>query len=67
MKFAAFAALLIFVVRILDALIFDMAMSRRRNVLAPQLLRQGFAIVIYVFFLTLASNKWLGFSIYGLE
>jgi len=64
-KFAAFAALLIFIVRVLDALIFDLAMSRRRNVLAPQLLRQIFAIVIYVLCLTLASNKWLGFSIYG--
>jgi small-conductance mechanosensitive channel len=64
-KFAAFAALLIFIVRVLDALIFDVAMSRRRNVLAPQLLRQIFAIVVYVFCLTLASNKWLGFSIYG--
>jgi small-conductance mechanosensitive channel/CRP-like cAMP-binding protein len=64
-KFAAFAALLIFIVRLLDALIFDLAMSRRRNVLAPQLLRQIFALVIYFFFLTLASNKWLGFSLYG--
>lgn len=51
--------------RVLDALIFDVAMSRRRNVLAPQLLRQIFAIIVYVFCLTLASNKWLGFSIYG--
>jgi len=64
-KFAAFAALLIFIVRIFDALIFDLAMSRRRNVLAPQLLRQIFALAVYFFFLTLASNRWLGFSLYG--
>ena len=64
-KFAAFAALLIFFVRLGDAVIFDLAMQRRRNVVAPQVLRQISAVVIYVFFLTLASNKWLGFSIYG--
>jgi CRP-like cAMP-binding protein len=40
-------------------------MSRRRNVLAPQLLRQILAIVLYIIFLTLASNRWLGFSLYG--
>jgi len=64
-KFAAFAALLIFLVRVADALIFDVAIQRRRSVVAPQVLRQISAVVIYVFFLTLASNKWLGFSIYG--
>lgn len=51
--------------RVLDALIFDVAASRRRSVDAPQLLRQILAIVLYFVALTLASNQWLGFSLVG--
>ena len=65
LKFAAFAALIVFCVRVAEALVFDLAMPRRRNVVAPQLLRQVFSIVLTIILLTLASNKWLGFSIYG--
>jgi small-conductance mechanosensitive channel/CRP-like cAMP-binding protein len=65
LKFAAFAALIVFCVRVAEAVVFDLAMSRRRNVIAPQLLRQVFSIVLAIILLTLASNKWLGFSIYG--
>ena len=65
LKFAAYAALTIFGVRVLDAVIFDLIMSRRRALAAPQLLRQIFAIVVYIAFITVASNRWLGFDFYA--
>ncbi len=46
--FLAIAALIIFIVRLVDALVFDVLMSRQRNVVAPQLLRQIFSIVVYL-------------------
>jgi small-conductance mechanosensitive channel/CRP-like cAMP-binding protein len=46
--FLTWVALIIFVVRVVDAFIFDVVMSRRRNVVAPQLLRQIVAIAIYL-------------------
>ncbi|HSY52699.1 MAG TPA: mechanosensitive ion channel family protein [Thermoanaerobaculia bacterium] len=46
LQFLAWIALIIFVVRVVDAFIFDVVMSRRRN--APQLLRQIVAIVLYL-------------------
>jgi small-conductance mechanosensitive channel/CRP-like cAMP-binding protein len=48
-RFLALAALIIFVVRVVDALVFDVLVSRRRNVVAPQLLRQIVSIVVYLF------------------
>jgi small-conductance mechanosensitive channel/CRP-like cAMP-binding protein len=45
--FLGWITLIIFVVRVLDAFIFDVLMSRRREVVAPQLLRQIVAIVLY--------------------
>lgn len=53
----------IFGVRVLDVLIFDLIMRRRENLLAPQLLRQILAIVLYVVTIALASNQWLGVSV----
>ena len=47
-RFLALAALIIFVVRVVDALVFDVLVSRRRNVVAPQLLRQIVSIVVYL-------------------
>ena len=47
LHFLGWVALIIFVVRVLDAFIFDVVMSRRRDVVAPQLLRQIVAIVLY--------------------
>jgi small-conductance mechanosensitive channel/CRP-like cAMP-binding protein len=47
LEFLGFIALIIFVVRVVDAFIFDVVISRRRNVVAPQLLRQIVAIVLY--------------------
>ena len=46
--FIAWVALIIFVVRVVDAFVFDVLMSRRRNVVAPQLLRQIVSIVVYL-------------------
>lgn len=46
--FLGWMALIIFIVRVVDAFVFDVVMSRRRNVVAPQLLRQIVAIVIYL-------------------
>jgi len=47
LHFFGWIALIIFVVRVIDAFIFDVVISRRRNVVAPQLLRQIVAIVLY--------------------
>ncbi|HEY6138946.1 MAG TPA: mechanosensitive ion channel family protein [Thermoanaerobaculia bacterium] len=55
----------IFVVRLLDVVIFDAILGRRRTMAAPQLLRQIFAIIIYIFFVTIASQRWLGFDFYA--
>ena len=44
LHFLGWITLIIFVVRVIDAFIFDVVISRRRNVVAPQLLRQIFAI-----------------------
>jgi small-conductance mechanosensitive channel/CRP-like cAMP-binding protein len=49
LHFLGWVALIIFVVRVVDAFVFDLVMSRRRNVVAPQLLRQIVSIVIYLF------------------
>src|SRR5205814_4082837 len=48
LHFLGWMALIIFIVRVVDAFIFDVLMSRRRNVVAPQLLRPIVAIVIYL-------------------
>lgn len=46
--FLGWISLIIFIVRVVDAFVFDVVISRRRNVVAPQLLRQIVAIVIYL-------------------
>ena len=50
--FAADAALIFFSVRFVDALVFDVLLSRRRNVVAPQLLRGIAAMALYVLLFT---------------
>ncbi|MEA2326846.1 MAG: hypothetical protein QOE68_1805 [Thermoanaerobaculia bacterium] len=47
LHFLWLVALIIFVVRVIDAFVFDVVISRRRNVVAPQLLRQIVALVLY--------------------
>src|SRR5437867_8148946 len=56
LQFAAYAALIFFVVRSLDALLFDVLVRRRRNVAAPQLLRGIVAIALYVLLFTSAFS-----------
>lgn len=46
--FAADAALIFFSVRLVDLIVFDMLLSRRKNVVAPQLLRGIVSIFLYV-------------------
>jgi small-conductance mechanosensitive channel/CRP-like cAMP-binding protein len=52
LEFAAYAALIFFAVRLVDALIFDVVIRRRRDVAAPQLLRGIVSIVLYVLLFT---------------
>jgi len=61
--FAAFVPLIFLVVRLLDAFIFDLLLSRRRHMSAPQLMRDVVAIVLYFAFFTWTTSKLLGFSI----
>ncbi|HEV8659491.1 MAG TPA: mechanosensitive ion channel family protein [Thermoanaerobaculia bacterium] len=61
--FAAFVPLILLVVRILDATIFDVVLSQRRHMSAPRLLRDVVAIGLYFAFFTWATWKLLGFSI----
>ncbi len=46
--FAAVVPVVFFIVRTFDLLTFDLIMSRRRNVVAPQLLREIFSITLYL-------------------
>ena len=55
--FAGDAALIFFAVRFVDLLVFDVIFSRRRNVVAPQLLRGIVAIVLYVLLFTTAFSS----------
>ena len=45
--YLAIAALIFVTVRVTDLIVFDLLMSRRRNVVAPQLLREIINIVLY--------------------
>jgi small-conductance mechanosensitive channel len=47
LQFAAYAALIFFGVRLVDSIFFDVIISRRRDVAAPQLLRGIVSIVLY--------------------
>ena len=57
LQFAAYAALIFFVVRTIDTLLFDLLVWRRRNVVAPQLLRGIVAIVLYALLFTSAFSS----------
>lgn len=59
----AWIALIIFVVRAVDAFIFDLVMSRRRNVRAPQLLRQIVSILLYLFLFAVALKRVLDYDV----
>ena len=63
LHFIAWVALIIFVVRVVDAFIFDVVMSRRRNVIAPQLLRQIVALVLYMLLFASALKLVLDYDV----
>jgi small-conductance mechanosensitive channel/CRP-like cAMP-binding protein len=63
LHFIAWVALIIFIVRVVDAFIFDVVISRRRNVIAPQLLRQIVAIVLYLLLFASALKIVLDYDV----
>jgi small-conductance mechanosensitive channel/CRP-like cAMP-binding protein len=64
-RFAAYTAVIVLAVRVLDTLIFDVIASRRRNIIAPQLLRQVLSIILYVLGFGLAISVILNYSVTG--
>lgn len=64
--FGADAALIFFVVRFIDTVTFDVLFGRRRNVVAPQLLRGILAIVLYILFFATAFSSIFHFDVKGL-
>lgn len=56
--FAAWVPLIFFVVRVIDTFLFDVLVSRRKNVIAPQILREMFALGLY-FLLFAGTIKWV--------
>jgi branched-chain amino acid transport system substrate-binding protein len=63
--FAAEAALIFFGVRFVDTLIFDVLFARKRNVVAPQLLRGIVALVLYFFLFTAALTSIFSLDVKG--
>jgi small-conductance mechanosensitive channel/CRP-like cAMP-binding protein len=63
--FATFAALIFFFVRAVDTLVFHVIMSRRRNVVAPLLLRQIVSIVLYFLLFALAVSSVFAVNVTG--
>lgn len=64
--FAAVIALIIAGVRILDALLFDVLFSRRKNIQAPLVLREILSFVLYIVLFSSAVSWILHYSIRGL-
>jgi small-conductance mechanosensitive channel len=65
-QFAAYTALIFFFVRLLDLLVFDVVVSGRRNVAAPQLLRGIVSIALYAILLISAFNGVFKINVTGL-
>src|SRR5205814_10051355 len=65
LQFAAYTALIFFVVRLLDLLVFDVVISGRRNVAAPQLLRGIVSISLYLILLASAFSGVFKISLTG--
>lgn len=65
LDFAVVASLVFFVVRLLDAVLFDVLISRR-NVVAPQLLRQILALGLYFFIFAGAISAIFNTEVKGL-
>ena len=62
-RFLALAALIIFVVRLVDAVVFDLIMRRRRDVVAPQLLRQMVSIAVYLLLFASALKTFFDYDV----
>src|ERR1700682_825632 len=62
LEFVAMAATIIFFVRLIDTIIFDVAMSRRRNVVAPQILRQILSIILYFLLFAWSLSELFNYS-----
>jgi small-conductance mechanosensitive channel/CRP-like cAMP-binding protein len=60
--FAAFIPLILLLVRLLDTLLFEVALSQRRTT-APRLLRDVVALGLYFVLFSLATSHLLGFSV----
>jgi len=65
LQFAAYTALIFFFVRLLDLIVFDVVISGRRNVAAPQLLRGIVSISLYLILLTSAFSGVFKISLTG--
>jgi len=64
-QFAAYAALIFFIVRLVDTVVFDVVISRR-HVAAPQLLRGIVAIVLYAILFASAFSTVFNYEVKGL-
>jgi small-conductance mechanosensitive channel/CRP-like cAMP-binding protein len=58
--FLAITATIFLVVRLAEALIFDVVLTSRRDVIAPQLLRQIFSFLFYLVLFSIAITKIFG-------
>ncbi len=65
LQFAMFIALIFFFVRLLDLVVFDVVISGRRNVVAPQLLRGIVSISLYVILLAAAFSGIFKINVTG--
>jgi len=64
--FAAYLSFIVLLVRILDAVLFDFIFSRRRNIVAPLLLREILSIGFYLFGLAWALSSIFKYHITAL-
>lgn len=65
MLFLTIAAAIVLAVRVIDALLFDFVMARRRRVDAPLLLREILSITLYILLFSAAVSSIFGYSIKG--
>ena len=61
--FAAFVPLIFLAARLIDAVVFDLILSQRQHKNAPRLLRDVVAIGVYFVLFSLATTKFLDFSL----
>ena len=65
LEFAAYAALIFFAVRLIDTLLFDAFVSRRRRAAAPQLLRGIVSLVLYILLFAAAIQAAFAINVKG--